>query len=107
MAKNKINRHSPVRVIERGSRYLLQVADGMFYFRMSGEGRPLGVRAPSMAAHMSYAEADALCQKLRSEGYTGPVVTDIYGRVADVDTLAAERIAQAERVRRFWGDLGM
>jgi len=54
--------------------------------------------------HMSYVEADRLCQHFRSMGYNGPIVTDIYGRVIDGDALEAERRMQAERSQGIWGE---
>jgi hypothetical protein len=86
----------PVRAIEDSNRYLLQLAPGLYYVKTAGDGKPLGVRAPSVAQHMSYRDADALCQRFRGIGYEGPIVVDIYGSVVDADALEAERRAQAE-----------
>jgi len=104
MATRNKAKHRPVRVIEDTGRYLLQLSPGLYYLRTAGDGKPLGVRAPSVAAHMSYADADTLCQRFRSMGYQGPVVTDIFGRIVDGDALAAERKAKAERAAKFWGE---
>jgi hypothetical protein len=97
-------RNRPVRVIEDTNRYLLQLSPGLYYLRAAGDLKPLGVRAPSVAAHLSYEEADRLCQHFRSMGYQGPVVVDIYGRVIDGDALEAERRTLAERSAKFWGE---
>jgi hypothetical protein len=102
--KKNTNQRRPARVIEDTSIYLLQLSPGLFYFRTSGDGRPLGVAAPSVAEHMSYKDADRLCQQFRSLGYNGPVVTDIYGQLIDNDALESERRIQAEKSAKFWGD---
>ena len=103
MAMRKTNQRL-VRVIEDTNRYLLQLSPGLFYFRTAGDGKPLGVAAPSVATHMSYKDADALCVRFRSMGYNGPVVTDIYGRLIDNDALESERRIQAEKSAKFWGE---
>lgn len=103
MAVKKTNQRRPVRVIEDINMYLLQLSPGLYYLKTAGDGKPLGVRAPSIAHHMSYAEADAVCQRFRSMGYAGPVVVDIYGRLVDGDALEQERRIQDERSARFWG----
>jgi hypothetical protein len=103
MAAKKTNQRRPVRVIEDANRYLLQLSPGLFYFRTAGDGKPLGVVAPSVATHMSYKDADTLCVKFRAMGYNGPIVTDIYGRLIDDDALEAERRIQAEKSAKFWG----
>lgn len=93
-----------VQVIPDTDRFLVQLASGLYFLKTAGDGKPLGVRHLSVAAHLSYEQADGLCQQFRSMGYNGPVVVDIFGRMVDFDALAAERRAQDERIARFWGE---
>lgn len=63
MAVKKTNQRRTVRVIEGDTMYLLQMAPGKFFFKESGDCRPLCVEAPSVAAHLGYKEADQLCTR--------------------------------------------
>ena len=100
-AKAKIR---PGRVIDGTAAYLVRLDDNpLFFARESGDGRPLGTRYPSAAWRGSYLEADALVQKFRAEGFKGPVVTDLIGRMVDNAALEEERQREAERSRNFWG----
>jgi hypothetical protein len=99
------NKPRPVRVIEDSAKYLVRLdSTPLFYSRTSGDGMPLGVRAPSAALHGSYVDADRICQEFRAKGFTGPVVTDIFGSIIDHQALEEERRAQRESENRFWGE---
>jgi hypothetical protein len=104
MASKKQNQRRSPRVIEDSNRYLVRLDSTLFYLRTAGDGKPLGVSVPSAAWHGSYAEADAICQRFRALGYSGPAVTDIYGRLIDSDALESERRVQAEKSAKFWGE---
>jgi hypothetical protein len=104
MAIKKVNQHRSPRVIEGSNRYLVRLDSSLFYLRTAGDGKPLGVSVPSAAWHGSYAEADAVCQKFRALSYSGPAVTDIFGRMIDNQALADERARLEEKSRKFWGE---
>ena len=104
MASNKQNQRRPARIIEDSNRYLVRLDSTLFYLRTAGDGKPLGVSVPSAAWHGSYAEADVICQRFRALGYSGPAVTDIYGRLIDNNALESERRIQAEKSAKFWGE---
>jgi hypothetical protein len=48
---------------------------------------------PSNAAHLSYAEADGWCQRLRKRGFPQAVITDIFGNVMTYEAIKAARQA--------------
>lgn len=57
-----------------------------FYIRT--DGREIACTdVPSVAAHLSYTEADRLCQKLLRRGFPGAYVTDEIGRPVTLATL--------------------
>jgi hypothetical protein len=54
---------------------------------------------PSNAKHLTYAEADAWCQRLRRRGFPQSVITDIAGNVMTYEALkAARQAARADGV---------
>jgi hypothetical protein len=100
-----IKKARPARVIEDSVRYLVRVgAEAMFFVRFDGDGRPRVTQAPSAAWHGGYAEADAICVKIREKDsrYIA-AVTDIYGRAIDHKALEAEREIQRAKEAAFWG----
>ena len=99
-----MSKSRPVRIIIDHARYLVRLDDSLFYLRTSGDGRPLGVSVPSAAWHGSYMDADAICQQFRKLGYTGPCVTDVFGRMIDNQALENERARLAKKSRKFWGE---
>lgn len=100
---NQMKKQRPGRVISSDEMYLLRIDPDHLYSRDNDDGRPLGTRYPSVAAHMSYAEADALCQRLRAQGYRSAFVSDIRGDAVSIAALEAARVQQEERAARFWG----
>jgi hypothetical protein len=104
-AEQKLSVRRPVRVIEDSVRYVVRVgADARFFVRFDN-GVPCVTQAPSAAWHGSYAEADAICVKIREKDprYIA-AVADIYGRTIDYARLEKEREAQRAREARFWGE---
>ena len=53
---------------------------------------------PSNAAHLSYAEADGWCQRLRRRGFPQAVVTDIAGAVMTYNQIKAVLLATTAEV---------
>jgi len=60
------------RIIDGDAAFLLRINRDLFFVKFDGKGDPLGVAIPSVAAHFSYKEADALCQQIKTKGYNGP-----------------------------------
>jgi hypothetical protein len=92
------------REIQGTAAFLLAVCKGNFFVKLNDRGEPLSVPIPSVAAHLSYEEADALCQQIKARGYNGAVVCDVYGRMVDAAMLAQIAGEDAERARKFWGE---
>ncbi len=91
------------RTISGRAVFLLRINKEHFFVRLDNDGLPLGVAIPSVAAHMSYEEADVVCQQIKARGYMGAVVCDVMGRMVDVKALAAIANEDVERAQRFWG----
>jgi len=104
-AKQKSTTRRPVRVIADSALYVVRLGqDPMFFTRFGGDGRPHAAQAPSFAWHGSYAEADAICVKIREvDSRYVAAVCDVYGRVIDYRALEAEREKQRAREAQFWG----
>jgi hypothetical protein len=90
------------RVITGDAAYLLRISQDLFFVKLDGKGDPLGVAIPSVAAHLSYEEADGLCQQVKRKGYNGAVVCDIWGRMMDIKALEVARLPQEQRMNDFW-----
>jgi hypothetical protein len=102
MAVNK-PKPQPRRRVFSGN-YMVRVDGSDFYVRLGENNRPLVSPFPSRAQHLSYEEADRMNQYFISIGYTNSVVVDIYGQAIDLAALQAARVAEQEKIDRFWGD---
>jgi hypothetical protein len=67
--------------------FIVRLDDRYFFQTFGADGDDVrGTTIPSESAHMTYVEADILCQNLKSKNY-GARVCDRYGRAATVKTL--------------------
>jgi hypothetical protein len=60
--------------------FLARIDNARFFVDFDGRF-VVSTDTPSNAAHLSYAEADGWCQRLRRRGFPGAVVTDALGTV--------------------------
>jgi hypothetical protein len=58
--------------------FIVQVDNGRFLVEFDGNQATV-VDTPSKAAHMTYTQADAACQRLRRRGFRQTCVSDITG----------------------------
>ena len=65
---------------EQNQTFLVRIGS-RFFQGWDARRRPLAIAAPSLALHMSYRDADQLCQFLKARRYDVGV-TDVYGRYA-------------------------
>jgi hypothetical protein len=73
-------------------KFLIRVGDE-FFCGFDKKSRPMTVPLPSVATHLSYAQADIICQQLREyfdEKFVSPCVTDRLGRYADLEVIQHE-----------------
>lgn len=87
-----------------GSGFIIQLDQERNFFTRLIDGLPFGTAYPSYAAHLEYAVADEICQRIRDRGYAHAVVCDRFGIPVDVAALEKTKAVDTAAIARFWGD---
>jgi len=86
--------------------YIIQLTEAperTFFVRLR-DGLVHGSEYPSYAAHLEYAVADEIAQRIRSFGYPDSVVCDRHGEPVTAADLGAAQIVPESAIAEYWDD---